>query len=55
MIKNGKAEFYLKAQYLSILITPQYINILFFPTKRRLHFSGTQAKSRESEINIYTT
>ena len=29
MIKNGKAEFYHKAEYLSILITPQYINILF--------------------------
>ena len=29
MIKNGKAKFYHKAEYLSILITPQYINILF--------------------------
>ena len=29
MIKNGKAKFYHKAEYLSIVITPQYINILF--------------------------
>ena len=40
---------------MSKIKVPNINRVLVFPTKRSYTFQATQAKSEESELNIYTT